>query len=130
MANWSIWNICTNSASLTRAERTLGRELTVSLEKEVPAENVVVRLRRRLGEARGMGFNVRLEPLEGEQASWCEIAGIPTLFVDLSQTAAEQLQQVEQALAAYLGGRTASDPSNASADVRPPSGAGWARRAG
>jgi hypothetical protein len=42
-----------------------------------------------------------MEMLDGEQATWCEIAGVPTLFVDLSQTASEQLQQVEGTLAAY-----------------------------
>ena len=64
-------------------------------------QNVVARLRRRIEDARTLGFKVRMEPLDGEQATWCEIAGIPTLFVDLSQTAAEQLQQIDEALAAY-----------------------------
>ena len=63
--------------------------------------NVVARLRRRIDDARSLGFKVRLEPLDGEQATWCEIAGIPTLFVDLSQTAAEQLQQLNEALDAF-----------------------------
>jgi hypothetical protein len=75
-------------------------------------ENVVARLRGRLAEARGMGFKVRMEPLDGEQASWCEIAGVPTLFVDLSQTAAEQLQQIEETLLSYKRGR-AGDRSEA-----------------
>jgi hypothetical protein len=64
-------------------------------------ENVVARLKRRIDEARMLGFRVRMEPLDGEQATWCEIAGVPTLFVDLSQTAAEQLHQVDEALASY-----------------------------
>lgn len=64
-------------------------------------QNVVSRLKRRIDEARSLGFKVRMEPLDGEQATWCEIAGVPTLFVDLSQTAAEQLQQLEEALQAY-----------------------------
>lgn len=68
-------------------------------------ENVVVRLRGRIAEARTLGFKVRMEALDGEQATWCEIAGVPTLFVDLSQTAAEQLQQLEETLASYLHGR-------------------------
>jgi hypothetical protein len=68
-------------------------------------ENVVSRLRQRLKDARSLGFKVRMELLDDEHASWCEIAGVPTLFVDLSQTAAEQLQQVEETLAAYLDGQ-------------------------
>ncbi len=71
-------------------------------------ENVVTRLKQRLGEARAMGFKIRMEPLESEQATWCEIAGVRTLFVDLSQTAAEQLQQVEETLTAYLSGQPSS----------------------
>lgn len=64
-------------------------------------ENVVTRLKHRIDEARSLGFKVRMEPLDGEQATWCEIAGVPTLFVDLSQSAAEQLQQVNEALSSY-----------------------------
>ena len=68
---------------------------------ENQAENVVQRLRRRLREAQQMGFEVRREWLEDQQASWCEIGGKRTLFVDLSQTAAEQLRQIDESLAAY-----------------------------
>lgn len=67
----------------------------------IAEENVVVRLKQTLQRARAEGFQVRMEVLDDEQASWCVIAGKPTLFVDLSQTAAEQLQQVEETLAAY-----------------------------
>ena len=81
-------------------------------------DNVVARLKRRLRDARTMGFKVRTESLDGEQATWCEIAGIPTLFVDISQTAAEQLRQVDEALAAYAAQRspTLSTPQS-SADL-------------
>ncbi len=72
-------------------------------------ENVVVRLKQRLRDARAIGFHVRMETLDGEQASWCEIGGVPTLFVDLSQTAAEQLQQVEETLAAHAAEQSGSD---------------------
>ncbi len=83
-------------------------------------DNVVSRLKQRLKEARSLGFKVRMELLDEEQASWCEIAGIPTLFVDLSQTAAEQLKQVEETLAAYLAARPALQPSSpqAAPDLR------------
>lgn len=63
--------------------------------------NVVTRLKRRIDDARALGFKVRMEPLDGEQATWCEIAGVPNLFIDLSQTAAEQLQQLDETLKAY-----------------------------
>lgn len=72
-------------------------------------ENVVSRLKGRLADARELGLRVRMEPLEGEQATWCEIAGVPTLFVDLSQTASEQLQQLDETLTAYLRMRLGDD---------------------
>ena len=73
-------------------------------------QNVVTRLRSRLNDARGLGFRVRMEPLDGEQATWCVIGGVPTLFVDLSQTAAEQLQQVNESLKAYCQLRVDATP--------------------
>ena len=74
-------------------------------------DNVVSRLKQRLKEARALGFKVRMELLDEEHASWCEIAGVPTLFVDLSQTAAEQLKQVEETLAGYLAASRALQSS-------------------
>lgn len=68
---------------------------------DLNTENVVSRLRQRLHDARTTGFKVRMEVLDDEQASWCVISGVLTLFVDLSQTASEQLQQVEETLLAY-----------------------------
>ncbi len=96
--------------------------------------NVVARLKRRIEDARSLGFKVRMEALDGEQATWCEIGGVPTLFVDLSQTAAEQLQQLDEALVAYCRrgsdnqGRThqANDSSRA---VRTATGTSTAERA-
>ena len=82
-------------------------------------ENVVSRLKQRLSEARSLGFKVRMELLSDEHASWCEIAGVPTLFVDLSQTAAEQLQQVEETLATYLAGQTEPDAGSPQAASTP-----------
>jgi hypothetical protein len=63
--------------------------------------NVVTRLKQKLADARKLGFKVRMEVLDDEQPSWCEIAGVPTLFVDLSQTAAEQLRQVSETLSQW-----------------------------
>ena len=63
--------------------------------------NVVERLKEQLRRADTLGLAVRMEMLADQQATWCEIAGVPTLFVDLSQTAAEQLKQVEETLDAF-----------------------------
>lgn len=95
----------------------------------IAQENVVVRLKQTLKRARTAGFKVRMEVLDDEQASWCEIGGVPVLFVDLSQTASEQLQQVEEILAAYFAASTdgpiaetsmAGRPSNAESIGIPP----------
>jgi len=72
-------------------------------------ENVVERLRRRSLEVRKLGFQLRTEYLDGEQPTWCMIGKQKTIFVDLSQTAAEQLRQLEEAFAEY--GRTATSIS-------------------
>ena len=45
-----------------------------------------------------MGFQVRMEVLEDQQPGWCQIGNSKLLFVDLSQTAAEQLAQLEELL--------------------------------
>ncbi len=79
---------------------------------DLATDNVVSRLRQRLHDARATGFKVRMEVLDDEQASWCVISGVLTLFVDLSQTASEQLQQVEETLSAYevCSGRHHNNP--------------------
>ena len=63
--------------------------------------NVVERLKEQICRAETLGLAVRMEMLADQRATWCEIAGVPTLFVDLSQTAAEQLKQVEETLDAF-----------------------------
>ena len=79
---------------------------------EIPSDdNVVQRLQTRLGEARQSGFRVRLELLGDEQPSWCILAGKPTLFVDLSHTADEQLRHLDEMIADYqrvAGGQPAA----------------------
>lgn len=82
-------------------------------------ENIVNRLRNRLADARSLGLNVRLELLDNQSATWCEIAGIPTLFVDLSQPAGEQLQQVDDALQSFHQDR-ASFPIQSDIENRSP----------
>ena len=79
-----------------------GKFATVGSQNgDLATDHVVSRLRQRLQDARATGFKVRMEVLDDEQASWCVISGVLTLFVDLSQTASEQLQQVEETLRAY-----------------------------
>ncbi|TWU36544.1 hypothetical protein Q31b_48250 [Novipirellula aureliae] len=63
--------------------------------------NVVERLRRLSSEVKKIGFQLRSEYLDGEQPTWCMIGKQKIIFVDLSQTAAEQLRQLEEALAEY-----------------------------
>ncbi len=65
-------------------------------------KNVVERLRNRVREAKQAGFRVRMEYLEDETATWCVIGGVKTIFIDLSQSAAEQLGQwVDELLERY-----------------------------
>jgi hypothetical protein len=61
--------------------------------------NVIERLQQRIRDAKGMGFRIRSEWLDDQQATWCEIGGVKTIFIDRSQTAAEQLEQLEESLA-------------------------------
>lgn len=75
--------------------------------------NIVQRLQSRLADARKLGLAVRLEVLENEQPSWCEIGGVPTLFIDLTQTAAEQLRQVDEILDCYQRQRGATPVASA-----------------
>lgn len=55
-------------------------------------------LQRALGLAESMGYGVRQEWLGGAAGGTCEIAGKKWLFVDLSLSPAEQLDQVTDAL--------------------------------
>lgn len=71
-------------------------------------ENVVQRLRRRADDARRMGFEVRAECLDGQHATWCQIGDRRIVFMDLSQSAAEQLQQLDETLASFQQSQTQS----------------------
>ena len=61
---------------------------------------IVKRLQHRIDVAKAMGFEVRNEWLDGPETTWCELRGVKILFLDLSQSATEQLEQVEQAISA------------------------------
>lgn len=61
-------------------------------------EHVVDRLRSRTAQARQLGFEVRAELLDGSQPDWCQLGSRRIIFLDLSQTAGEQLAQLEEIL--------------------------------
>lgn len=67
-------------------------------ERSGPSENVVERLRRRIGEARAAGLVVRQEVLGPHQPAWCELAGRKTVFLDSTQPARDQLAVLDQLL--------------------------------
>ncbi len=58
------------------------------------------RLNDAISQAKRVGFTVRSEWLGGSAMGWCEFGGRRVLFVDLSLSVHEQLEQVEAALAA------------------------------
>ncbi|TWT82191.1 hypothetical protein CA13_36520 [Planctomycetes bacterium CA13] len=74
-------------------------------------ENVVERLKRRSAEAKKLGFHLRTELLDGEQATWCMIGMKKTIFIDLSQTAAEQLRTLDEILADFRNEAKKSQPA-------------------
>jgi hypothetical protein len=57
-------------------------------------EHTVQRFEAALSLAKRLGYRVRLEALAGEGGGGCEIRGQKWLFVDLSLTPREQLEQV------------------------------------
>ncbi|MCC9644320.1 hypothetical protein LOC71_18740 [Rhodopirellula sp. JC740] len=61
-------------------------------------ENVLDRLKRMTRIARQNGFEIRGEPLDGTGCTWCEIRGKRILFLDLTQTAAEQALAIAEIL--------------------------------
>ncbi len=63
------------------------------------AANIVQRLNHRIEQAKVLGFEIRTEWLDGMESTWCELGGTKILFLDLSKSAVEQLDQVEQAIA-------------------------------
>lgn len=74
----------------------------LEIDSSFPAENVVERLRRKIREARTLGFHVRQEVLSGPQPAWCEFGGKKWLFLDASQPARDQIESIEVALESYL----------------------------
>ncbi|KAA1262040.1 hypothetical protein LF1_46010 [Rubripirellula obstinata] len=64
-------------------------------------DNVVVRLRRGIQQAKAAGFEVRMEHLGDGEAGWCQIGSKRILFLDAAQTAQDQLEELGEALANF-----------------------------
>ncbi len=60
--------------------------------------NIVKRLEKGIAAARGLGYSVRQEWLDGEGGGTCILRGEQILFVDLSQNINDQLEVVLDAL--------------------------------
>lgn len=76
-------------------------------------ENVVERLRRTIREARALGFDIRQEVLGAHRPAWCEFGGKKWLFLDVAQSAREQIETIEAVLASYRAWATEAAPSQA-----------------
>ncbi|QDS89994.1 hypothetical protein [Rosistilla ulvae] len=63
------------------------------------------RLGKAIATAKRLGFVVRSEWLGGSATGWCELGGKRILFVDLSLSVHEQLEQVEAAIEALQAER-------------------------
>lgn len=76
----------------------------------------VTLLRQRVAAAKRLGAQIRSEWLGGETGGACEIAGRRWIFLDLSLSIEEQLEQVEDALRQWdPPAATSPQPAGASA---------------
>lgn len=62
--------------------------------------HTIERLEKAIAEAKARGFEVRMEPLGGASGGLCEFGKRKWIFVDISATVVEQLDQVLSALRA------------------------------
>ncbi|TWU63367.1 MULTISPECIES: hypothetical protein [Crateriforma] len=79
-------------------------------------DHVVSRLKWRIQDATQMGFHVRTEPLDGRGADWCQLGRRRILFLDMTQTAADQLEQLDQILAEF---RSPTEEPNGDTSAHP-----------
>jgi hypothetical protein len=86
------------TAQLPRSTQQIRDRLRNSLAEPSPVESNLSVLRRKLSELKRCGYRIRSEWLGGETGGTCEIAGVRWLFLDLSRSVDEQLEQVEDAL--------------------------------
>ncbi|MCC9603959.1 hypothetical protein LOC67_25690 [Stieleria sp. JC731] len=63
--------------------------------------NVAERLKLAIRQAKELGFDVRRIVLEDQQPGWCQVGSKRILFLDLSSTTTEQLDQITQILDSY-----------------------------
>ena len=63
--------------------------------------NVAQRLAQAVGTAKEMGFDVRKVVLDDQMPGWCQIGDKKILFLDLTATTGEQLDQIDQIIASY-----------------------------
>ncbi|MEM9827443.1 MAG: hypothetical protein AAF958_12680 [Planctomycetota bacterium] len=66
-------------------------------ETRISDGTVLDRRRDVLSRAKRMGYTIRFEPIGGG-SRWCEIAGRIHLFVDLTETASQQIASVTEIL--------------------------------
>jgi hypothetical protein len=76
--------------------------------------NTIEQLEAALAVARRLGYEVRLERLDGPDGGACEVRGRKQLFVDLNSPPREQLETVLEALRrADAASRTVGPPGAA-----------------
>ena len=63
--------------------------------------NVAQRLAQAIGTAKEMGFDVRKVILDDQMPGWCQIGDKKILFLDLTATTDEQLDQIDQIIASF-----------------------------
>ncbi len=79
------------------------------------APHVVQRLKEKTRLAWQLGFKIRFEVLDGQEANWCVVGGNKFIFVDLAIPAGEQLEQIERAIADYQSTQQRSSTAERSA---------------
>ncbi|MCA9139164.1 MAG: hypothetical protein KDB00_20465 [Planctomycetales bacterium] len=64
-------------------------------------QNVAQRLAQAIGTAKEMGFDVRKVVFDDQTPGWCQIGEKKILFLDLTASTAEQLNQLDDIIASY-----------------------------
>ena len=87
---------------------------------------MVQRLKARIKDAKELGFTIRREVLDSEEATWCVLGNKKVIFLDLTQTANEQLKAAERddRLVPCVSKSSGSDGSGSDGSGSDRSGAG------
>ncbi len=73
-----------------------------SVVRQPPAErNIIERTRAKLELAQSLGFQIREELTDSQEATWCEVGDSKFLFINLALGVVEQLDQLDRLLAEY-----------------------------